>query len=101
MASDLVPLAHHWNWYFFPGERGGFAGHGGYADDADEGNVFFSLAPPSGERVGARGFEFESIGLLAPALSSFWGGEGEGTAAVPLTNFAHQWVMGHGCDLYF
>jgi len=32
---------------------------------------------PSGERVGVRGFEFETIGLLTPALSSFWGGEGE------------------------
>jgi hypothetical protein len=29
-----------------------------------------SLAPPSGERVGARGFEPVNIGLLAPALSS-------------------------------
>jgi len=32
---------------------------------------------PKGERAGVRGFEFESIGLLTPALSSFEGREGE------------------------
>ena len=32
---------------------------------------------PSGERVGVRGTEFEIVGLLTPALSSFEGGEGE------------------------
>jgi hypothetical protein len=35
---------------------------------------------PGGERVGVRGFGFETIGLLTPALSSFWGGEGEDNA---------------------
>jgi hypothetical protein len=28
------------------GGRGRFVGHGGFADDADEGNCCFSLAPP-------------------------------------------------------
>ena len=33
---------------------------------------------PSGERVGERGFELETVGLLSPALSSLGGGEGVG-----------------------
>ena len=41
-----------------------------FADDAGEENFFLLFRPP--KRGKDWGFEFEIIGLLTPALSSFW-----------------------------
>jgi 2-aminoadipate transaminase len=45
---------------------------------------------PSGERAGARGFEFETTGLLTPPLSSLRGGEGEVKSALAVPGAAER-----------
>ena len=45
---------------------------------------------PSGERAGARGFEFETAGLLTPPLSSLRGREGEVKSALAVPGAAER-----------
>ena len=45
---------------------------------------------PSGERAGARGFEFETTGLLTPTLSSLRGREGEEKSALAADGAAER-----------
>jgi 2-aminoadipate transaminase len=47
---------------------------------------------PSGERAGARGFEFETTGLLTPPLSSLRGREGEVKSALAAPGAAERLI---------
>jgi 2-aminoadipate transaminase len=59
-------------------------------DNKAQSSVSTPSPRPSGERVGARGFEFETPGLLSPPLSSFSGGEGEVKSALAVPGAADR-----------
>jgi len=59
-------------------------------DNKTQPSVLTPSPRPSGERAGARSFEFETTGLLTPPLSSLGGGEGGEKSALAVPGAAER-----------